>query len=104
MTISKEAIETLELYNWRERQGAGKCRGAYGGPHGRQSHFISGHPEQYQGTGHDPVTERRVDLTKPLTRLRTDDYRSAAVVQGVSTAEMLKLNRTTLVEKCAGWD
>jgi two-component system, NtrC family, response regulator AtoC len=103
MSISKEAIETLELYNWpgnvRELENAVE----------RMVALTDGTLISFQDIPHNireqvmtRVTERGVDLAKTINEIEKQMIIEALLLsKGVKAqaASMLKLNRTTLVEK-----
>jgi DNA-binding NtrC family response regulator len=103
MAISKESIETLELYNWpgnvRELENAVE----------RMVALTDGNLISFQDIPHNireqvmtRVTERGVDLAKTINEIEKQMIIEALQLsKGVKAqaASMLKLNRTTLVEK-----
>jgi transcriptional regulator with GAF, ATPase, and Fis domain len=103
MSISKEAIETLELYNWpgnvRELENAVERMVAL-----TDGNLISFQdiPNNIREQVMTRVTERGVDMAKTINEIEKQMIIEALLLsKGVKAqaASMLKLNRTTLVEK-----
>ncbi len=103
MTISKEALETLELYNWpgnvRELENVVERIVALTDGDVITLQDI---PTNIREQVMTKVTERGVDLTKTINEIEKQMITEAlTLTKGVKAqaAAMLKLNRTTLVEK-----
>jgi DNA-binding NtrC family response regulator len=103
MTISKEALETLELYHWpgNVRELENMVERIVALTDG-DSITLQDIPANIREQVMTKVTERGVDLTRAINEIERQMITEAlALSKGVKAqaAAMLKLNRTTLVEK-----
>ena len=103
MTISKEALETLELYHWpgNVRELENMMERIVALTDG-DSITLLDIPSNIREQVMTKVTERGVDLTRAINEMERQMITEAlALSKGVKAqaAAMLKLNRTTLVEK-----
>lgn len=103
MTISKEALETLELYHWpgNVRELENMVERIVALTDG-DSITLQDIPANIREQVMTKVTERGVDLTRAINEMERQMITEAlALSKGVKAqaAAMLKLNRTTLVEK-----
>ena len=103
MTISKEALETLELYHWpgNVRELENMMERIVALTDG-DSITLLDIPANIREQVMTKVTERGVDLTRAINEMERQMITEAlALSKGVKAqaAAMLKLNRTTLVEK-----
>jgi transcriptional regulator with PAS, ATPase and Fis domain len=103
MTLSKEALEMLELYHWpgnvRELENVVERIVALTDG---QNITLQDIPTNIRDQVMTRVTERGVDLTRTINEIEKQMITEAlALSKGVKAqaAAMLKLNRTTLVEK-----
>jgi DNA-binding NtrC family response regulator len=103
MTLSKEALEMLELYHWpgnvRELENVVERIAALTDG---QNITLQDIPTNIREQVMTRVTERGVDLTRTINEIEKQMITEAlALSKGVKAqaAAMLKLNRTTLVEK-----